>query len=60
MILHIHKYQEVKTQTAKNICFGDGCVPIIRQVLKCTKCNKIKYRALTVGTNPTDKTITWI
>lgn len=43
-----HKYEDLGTQTASNVMFGIGS-PIMRQVKKCKKCDKVKYISLTLG-----------
>lgn len=55
-----HKYEEIRVETAKNVVFGFGEAPIMRIVLKCKKCNKIKYQSLTLGSDPYDDSLEWI
>lgn len=47
--MHLHKYEIVGEQIAKNVTFGLTMVPIIRTVKKCKRCGKYKIIPLTFG-----------
>lgn len=47
--LGFHKYEDVKTQMTKSICFGCANLPGWRVVQKCKHCPKISYMKLNIS-----------
>lgn len=46
-----HNYVLLSTQTKHNIVYGFSETPLMRNVYKCKRCGKIKYRGLYAFTN---------
>ena len=50
-MFHFHKYEDIKTEISKNICFGlaGAEMPGYRLTQQCKVCKKIRYISLNIA-----------